>query len=222
MTVRVRSDADDQTVLSQITSRLSPLVRPLTVQIFKDDWKQRHNKSPMSTPLHSLASSNRLQQPSHRPQPNGDFHFRSAVNLRPEVTSSLRATAASAVNLRSASSPLSGSNPGTLSPGMSPVSEVRSSYNGSSSSSHAVGSSPVVSGGSDVHLTSTPKSVQEQQQPIQPPAPLPSAFSQPGRTRYAGVTNVNSLAVQRNFGVGGFRQVNPGRTSTGVESAKFK
>lgn len=36
--VRVRRDADEQMVLAHVYNRLSNLINPLTVQIFKDDW----------------------------------------------------------------------------------------------------------------------------------------------------------------------------------------
>ena len=142
------------------------------------------------------ASSNGFRSAVHLPSSSAhDSHHHHRL--------AAAAASASAVNLRTASSPLATagdahSDP-SLSPGMSPVSELRSS-----SSNLVSNSSPVVAGSG---LTSTPKDLRTTTLPP-PPAPLPSfaPSSSQGMTRYAGVSNVNSLAVQRsNFGNNGFR-----------------
>lgn len=60
--VRIRRDANEQLVLAHVTTRLLPLVSPLTVQIFKDEW---------SRPLlaGTLTSSSPSAPPAHHPAP---------------------------------------------------------------------------------------------------------------------------------------------------------
>lgn len=63
--MRIRRDANEQLVLAHVTNRLLPLVSPLTVQIFKDDW---------SRPLlaGTLASAG---SPAPSPLGGGETHF---------------------------------------------------------------------------------------------------------------------------------------------------
>ncbi|KAF7247127.1 hypothetical protein EG68_09827 [Paragonimus skrjabini miyazakii] len=56
--VRVRRDADEQLVLAHVTSRLSNLVKYLTVQVYKDDWTR--TSATLSWPPASVAVSNLL------------------------------------------------------------------------------------------------------------------------------------------------------------------
>uniref|UniRef100_A0A8C4N054 Solute carrier family 30 member 6 n=1 Tax=Eptatretus burgeri TaxID=7764 RepID=A0A8C4N054_EPTBU len=86
--VRVRRDANEQLVLAHVTNRLSVLVSPLTVQIFKDDWS-RSNLSPgglapgnipaadwLATMPHSLHSHSPLTStPTKSSNPTAEFSF---------------------------------------------------------------------------------------------------------------------------------------------------
>lgn len=49
--VRIRRDANEQLVLAHVTNRLLPLVSPLTVQIFKDDWARPLLAGTASSPV---------------------------------------------------------------------------------------------------------------------------------------------------------------------------
>lgn len=59
--VRIRRDANEQLVLAHVTTRLLPLVSPLTVQIFKDEWSR-----PL---LAGTLTSSSAPPPSHLPPP---------------------------------------------------------------------------------------------------------------------------------------------------------
>ena len=60
--VRVRRDANEQVVLSHLTSRLSNLVSDLTIQVFKDEWSWQ--PSPSRLMRHENASLLKYSLPS--------------------------------------------------------------------------------------------------------------------------------------------------------------
>lgn len=59
--VRIRRDANEQLVLAHVTTRLLPLVSPLTVQIFKDEWSRPLLAGTLSS------SSSAAPPPAHLP-----------------------------------------------------------------------------------------------------------------------------------------------------------
>uniref|UniRef100_UPI00358F0D11 zinc transporter 6 isoform X2 n=1 Tax=Myxine glutinosa TaxID=7769 RepID=UPI00358F0D11 len=86
--VRVRRDANEQLVLAHVTNRLSVLVSPLTVQIFKDDWSRPNlntgGLAPGNIPAsdwlvtmpHSLHSHSPLTStPTKSVNPTAEFSF---------------------------------------------------------------------------------------------------------------------------------------------------
>jgi hypothetical protein len=55
--VRVKRDANEQTVLAQITNKLAPHVSQLTVQVFKEDWSMPSATSGISNPAMPAATT---------------------------------------------------------------------------------------------------------------------------------------------------------------------
>jgi len=76
--VRIRRDADEQMVLAHVYNRLSNLISPLTLQIFKDDWTRASTynllgshtfSSRVTSPTQSLT-----QGPGRGPSPTENLY----------------------------------------------------------------------------------------------------------------------------------------------------